>query len=656
MFLERVELRNYKAFVEAAYALGPNGVVLIVGANNSGKTALLSSLDVIAGIKVPVHMSRVGAAEGAVLATFFHTEDERGKLFEGSNVALEWLESQGFNRSRVTFAPFQDRSYISRIETTQADGSFATIATTTLDRAGSGNGTASAAAVPAIVSTTPESADFTLSQSTTGTVIDQVPSGFGQLAWWAQLLNEWRAGVYHFEALRVGTQRDVDSHGTTRLSPTGSDLPQALLHLKSNDDPAWEEIVQIMQDVVPDVGVLATPVEGSRVQIAFHDPHLDAKQNVKDLGTGVEQLLMTVYVGVRQPAGSLVIVEEPETNLHPAAQRALFRYVRAWSKHALFILATHSTVFLDETLGQNRVLLVERSEGTATVREAGQELQEVLRSLGIRLSDVLSAERIVLVEGDTDAEVLREWFPELSVASGTAIAGMGGGDRAWDVDLLPAVLAQVDELGRHVLAFRDRDELPGESVDKLEAGGLVHVLERRELENYLLDDLEAIRRVLDRQAETAPERLPAAPVDEIAEVLRTRAEGLIDEIILKRVVARLKNIRLITRADVRRLCTNGSSLEALIGAVRERIRPEEELLSEIRELWREESKRLQAEWEDRWRELAPGEELLGAIWAKHNGAFDKGRDGVMIAAELAAPPTEFAEALDALNATASAGG
>ena len=98
---------------------------------------------------------------------------------------------------------------------------------------------------------------------------------------------------------------------------------------------------------------------------------------------------MTLYVGVR-PAGSVVIVEEPETNLHPAAQRALLRYIREWSADKLFILATHSTVFLDETLGQNRVLLVERQSGGSTVREPSNALQDVLLSLGIRLSDVLS--------------------------------------------------------------------------------------------------------------------------------------------------------------------------------------------------------------------------------------------------------------------------
>src|SRR5712692_3709020 len=121
------------------------------------------------------------------------------------------------------------------------------------------------------------------------------------------LWDQWRDRFYHFHALRQGTMRDAPSHGATRLTPTGQDLPQALLHLKTNDDPAWDAIVAIMQDVVPDVGVLITPVGGDRVRVAFIDPHLGAQHNIKDLGTGVEQLLMTTYVGVRQPERSVII-------------------------------------------------------------------------------------------------------------------------------------------------------------------------------------------------------------------------------------------------------------------------------------------------------------------------------------------------------------
>jgi predicted ATP-dependent endonuclease of OLD family len=47
--LKRVEMENFRAFRHAEMGLPDDGLVLLAGANNSGKSALLSAYDVIAG-------------------------------------------------------------------------------------------------------------------------------------------------------------------------------------------------------------------------------------------------------------------------------------------------------------------------------------------------------------------------------------------------------------------------------------------------------------------------------------------------------------------------------------------------------------------------------------------------------------------------------
>jgi len=646
MNLSQLRLVDYRAFADATIDLPATGIALIVGANNSGKTALLSAIDSIANIKQAVKRGRLGGGNPQILAAFSTSHEDRDRLFVSAPSPEEWHESQGFRGVRLRFeVPVEnvdDPPLVDQVEVTDANGDFRVVGVNRPVSAG--NRQAEAVNFEAVLGSGAKLAEYNLASVASGSIGDIFTSAGNQIAWVSDMLNVWRSGIYHFEALRTGTTRQTDSHGVRRLSPTGVDLPQALLHLKSNDDPAWDALVKIMQDVVPDVGTLATPVEGNQVSVAFYDPYLDAKQNVKDLGTGVEQILMTAYVGVRQGPGSVVIVEEPETNLHPAAQRALLRYIREWSQDKLFILATHSAVFLDETTGQNRVILVERSGGVATTREASTELQDVLLSLGIRLSDVLSADRVLLVEGETDADVLRTWFPELSVARGTAVAGMGGGDVAWDVDLYPKIGEVADRLERKVVAIRDRDELSDAVVERLEREGTVRVLRRRELENYLLDDLPALIRVLERQAAENPEsRQEPGGAGELETVLRQTAERLKDAVVLKRVVASLANIRLIDRDDVANLVIEGPTLERLLAVVRGRLRSAEDVEREITEAWEEASEAVAEVWEDRWREIAPGAELLDAVWKAHGGSFEKGRDGLMIATETSEPPDEIRE-------------
>lgn len=642
MYLTQLRLLNYRAFGDATVDLPEAGIVLVVGANNSGKTALLSAIDAIALLKQSPGPGRLGGGDPQVVAVFNTTHEERDELFRAAAAPDEWHQSQGFRRVSVRFeiSPAGD-PIVDLVEVTDALGDLRAVG---VNRpVADGQRQAEAVNLDSVLGSGPKLAEYNLSSVASGNLGDHLVNA-NDIPWVRDMLRRWRQGIFHFEALRTGTARETSSHGATTLSPNGADLPQALLHLKSNDDPAWDVLVGIMKDVVPDVGTLATPVLGNQLSVAFHDPYLDAKQNVKDLGTGVEQILMTAYVGVRQPAGGLVIVEEPETNLHPAAQRALLRYIRTWSQDRLFILATHSTVFLDETMGQYRVVLVERSKGIATTREASTELQDVLLELGVRLSDVLSADRVLLVEGDTDADVIRAWFPELSVSRGTAVAGMGGGDVAWDVHLYPRIGEAADRLERRVVAIRDRDELPETAVERLEKQGTVHVLRRRELENYLLDDVPALIRTLERQANESPDsRTQPVSANEIEAVLRGRADDLKDVVVLKRVVASLANIRLVDRDDVKRIAQQGATLEKLLDVVRERLRPSEDVTAEITEGWEQEASAVADRWEAHWHEIAPGTELLEALWLAHGGHFEKGRDGVMIATETAEPPDEIRE-------------
>jgi hypothetical protein len=71
-----------------------------------------------------------------------------------------------------------------------------------------------------------------------------------------------------------------------------------------------------------------------------------------------------------------------------------------------------------------------------------------------------------------------------------------GGDLARFADFFSSWLQDIDRMdGRRMLYIRDRDEVPYTILSQLEASSAVHVLRRRELENYLLEP-EAISEAL----------------------------------------------------------------------------------------------------------------------------------------------------------------
>jgi AAA ATPase domain len=456
-----------------------------------------------------------------------------------------------------------------------------------------------------------------------------------------EALGAWRERYYHFNALRQGTTWTHRLISTPVLEPTGANLPAVLVDLQHNRPDDWERVGELVQRIVPDVGVLETRTAGDQVEVVFADPWVPGyRPNLKNLGTGVEQLLLTIVVGVTQPAPSIVVVEEPETNLHPAAQRALLAQLREWSSDRLFIVSTHSSVFLDRAPTASTAFLVERVHGASTVRQLNREPSEALAALGVQLSDVLSADRLLLVEGEPDREILTVWFPWLLSDPRVEVAIGHGGDNARFAGMLANWLQAVDrQHRRRVLYLRDRDELSPEARARLEADPAVYVLQRRELENYLLDPHAVAAALLDRGLLSASQTEPGV----IEQTLRVAADALLPVVVLKRVAGELASRRLIDRKLSAELVRQGPTLERLLAVVGPRL-PSDQLTMELTERWMAVEQELRSVWEECWQELAPGSDVLTNLWRTHGRVFDKLHDGLAIARH-SRPPAELEEIL-----------
>lgn len=85
--------------------LPANGLVLVAGANNAGKSALLSALDVVAGVGSDVQALRhAGSVDPArVAATLTLTAGERSALFAANPRRAEFLHTGVASRLQLVF-------------------------------------------------------------------------------------------------------------------------------------------------------------------------------------------------------------------------------------------------------------------------------------------------------------------------------------------------------------------------------------------------------------------------------------------------------------------------------------------------------------------------------------------------------------------------
>jgi predicted ATPase len=419
LYLRSLELSEFRAFQTATLEIPAAGVVAVAGANNTGKSALLSALDVVRGnygVAGLLTQHAAATSPARIRARFDLTAEERERLLERvedqqrarrSN-PLSWLE---WHFVQINQAALQ----ATELHAAWGGGSIPLMQVRPQDPSGM---TVSIGRTARILEGRPEEG---LEAEETGTAqsFQSIEVAFHDsapgLVPAAEFLQAWRERFYHFGPLRPGTDRQHGLRGRGPLEPSGANLPDVLHDLLTNDFQRWTRVRELMEQIVPDVGRLEIRSDGPAVSVAFSDPNVPGfEPNLKDLGTGVEQLLMTIVMGVTQPGPSVVVMEEPETNLHAGAQWALLGLLQEWATDRLFILSTHSQVFLDRAPTVGSLFLVRRDHGVSTVTALTREPSEALSALGVRLSDVLSADRLLLVEGLSDRGSLKRGSPRCS--------------------------------------------------------------------------------------------------------------------------------------------------------------------------------------------------------------------------------------------------
>lgn len=160
--------------------------------------------------------------------------------------------------------------------------------------------------------------------------------------------------------------------------------------------------------------------------------------------------------------GLILLVEEPESHLHPNAIHNLKTVLSEISKTNQVIITTHSPIMIDRSKIDNNIIV---QKGTAS---EAKKIKDIRESLGITLSDNLSsAQLILLVEGEEDQIMLNTWLREKSTLVEQAfkngifaIDHLGGSSNlSYKASMYKALLC-------NVIAFMDDDDAGEKAVQQ----------------------------------------------------------------------------------------------------------------------------------------------------------------------------------------------
>jgi hypothetical protein len=213
----------------------------------------------------------------------------------------------------------------------------------------------------------------------------------------------------------------------------------------------------------------------------------------------------------KKPLSEFVFAfEELENNLHPALQRRLLRYVTDMARKggARLFLTTHSNVLIDlfSNNADAQIIHVTQTKGVSQARRVQTYVENrgILDDLDVRASDLLQANGIVWVEGPSDRLYFNRWIAlesdeqlkegvhyQCVFYGGRLLAHLSGDIPGLGVD----DVVQILRVNRNALILIDSDkarlsddlnETKKRIIAEIEAlEGLAWITQGREVENYL---------------------------------------------------------------------------------------------------------------------------------------------------------------------------
>jgi len=285
--------------------------------------------------------------------------------------------------------------------------------------------------------------------------------------------------------------------------PGGKNLLTYLFYCKNSDQSAAEAslyadmlaaFAEISRGYHFDVVML--PDSPAEVELRFA---ADRSASVKadDSGSGLRDLLAIVYFAL-EPSSDLVLIEEPESHMHPEMQKKLLSFLQTTGKQ--YFLTTHSNVFLDGAF-VDRVFFTKFENNEVAVDDATSKAA-ILGDLGYSVTDNLVSDLVILTEGPSDIPVIEEFLVKMDLYGRFNVKMWPlGGDNMDQADL--SVLRQNTDLVALIDGDPGSEKVRNSFVKQCqEAGVEVTKLSRYAIENYFT--LDALRAVFPAQV---PEEL-----------------------------------------------------------------------------------------------------------------------------------------------------
>ena len=347
-----------------------------------------------------------------------------------------------------------------------------------------------------------------------------------------QMFNTFSSSIYRFKAerLNLGICKCENNY---QLKSDASNLAEVISILQGKNPGLFSKYNQLVSEILEEIKwISVVPRDNSNVEIIVWT--IDPKMNRDDLsfplslcGSGVSQVLAIVYILVCSEESRTLIIDEPQSFLHPGAAKKLIETIKQFPQHQYFI-ATHSPDIITTADPSNIIKLKYENCQTTASRIDTKNIKsqkEILTELGVRLSDVFGADSVLWVEGPTEekcfpliigkflAEMPLKGMNILSVKSTDAL--LDGKHSSLVADIYDKLKSGISLIPEESIFIFDKEKKTDKQIEDLKRIGF-KFLELPMYENYILNP-NAISAIINEEATWLESPIT---IDEIKEYLK----------------------------------------------------------------------------------------------------------------------------------------
>lgn len=330
---------------------------------------------------------------------------------------------------------------------------------------------------------------------------------------------------------RLLADRDIKqetSQPQATITSDGSGLTNTIQRFINNaslpNKLVERDLLHAMNEIFqPDASFLDIRVRQHQSETGPWEIFLDEKEKgriaISQSGSGIKTVLLVLSFLILVPhlekaslSQFVFAFEELENNLHPALQRRLIKYLLKTSlkNDCLIFLTTHSSAVIDLLSREDKAQIIHVTHSGTSARAKNVttyiEARGILDDLDVRASDLLQSNCVVWVEGPTDRLYFNRWvslFTNGKLQEGIHYQCVFYGGRllAHLSAVAPFEISDIEEavkilrVNRNAIVIMDSDKSEEPSTLNMtkqriiseitSIGGIPWVTQGREIENYL---------------------------------------------------------------------------------------------------------------------------------------------------------------------------